>query len=129
MAKRKITPTQLVAEGSWRLPRAHDDPARAHAVRRALAGIGMIYPRQDTTGNPGYDFEEAYHRAQLHEIADELSRPDLIAIARAARLLLLVEREPDFFEWIKDQDQASLRELQARGLVPVYLVPGQGGKA
>lgn len=112
----KTTPAQRVAENEWR--KAHSwDAGKAHSLRRALFKVGC-YPTHDTTGNKLYDFGEEYSRALVHAAVDELSRPDVEALERVARLLLLVEREPDLFKRIEEEIRAWEVKTRASGVWP-----------
>lgn len=110
----KITPAERVAENHWRKICSWD-AAEAHRLRQTLCDVGC-YPTSDTTGDKGNDFGDGHARALVHAAIDEMSRPDAEAMARVARLLLLVEREPDLFKRIEEDIRAFEVNMKARGI-------------
>ncbi len=89
----KAKTNEWFQEGLWR-GLYEWEKTIAHRVRQALCQFGF-YPTPLFKGHSRGDEMEANYRALLHQLADELSFDDVLALTRAGRLLALVERVED----------------------------------
>ncbi len=91
--KPKAEANEWFHDGLWRRLYEWDNKI-ARSVRQALCQLGF-YPMPLFKGHSRGDEMEANYRALLRQLADELSSDDVVALAKAGRLLALVEREKD----------------------------------
>ena len=74
------------------------DEAEAIRIRRRIGEEGL-YPTGDINDDPGLAVAEANPRAALHQVVEELYRTDLRAVFDVVRLLVLIPRDDEVFEW------------------------------
>ncbi len=80
-------------DGDWRDLFEHDTPMALY-LRQALGKLNL-YPEPLFKGHSRGDEMESNYRSLLRQLADELDSDDVLALAKAGRLLRLVEREKD----------------------------------
>ena len=99
-------PNKWYYKEMWRTVYPWDEP-KAIRVRHRIGEEGL-YPIRDINDDPDLAASEANHRAALHQIVEELDRTDLRAVFDVARLLVLIPRDDEVFEWIAAESALKL---------------------
>jgi hypothetical protein len=85
----------------------HSEETQGHELRRALVDAEVFPPSEVDPKWPGPEYL-AKIRATLPEIINELDATDLLALYRVARLLAIIERDPEVFRYSERQSAVIL---------------------
>ncbi len=118
MLQQKQKPPQAKAngwynDGDWLTVFPHE-PSVAKITRQLLRKL-RLYPTTLFKGHSDGTVLEANSRSLLRHLVDTLPNDEVVAMARLARLLFLVERDLDEFKAYSEAAKANLGEIGETG--------------